>query len=328
MAIQMTIIGLGQIGASLGLALSGQGELITRVGHDKDYGIARKAQKMGAVDRAELNLHNAVEKAEIVLLAIPMDQIRQTLELIAPDLKEGVVVMDTAPLKEVVAGWVNELLPEGRHYIGLTPVINPAYLLSPTAGLDAARADLFQNGMLAIVAPPRSISEAIRLAVDLSHLIKATPMFFDAVEIDSLMAATHLLPQLMSVALIDATIDRPGWMEGRKIAGGAYAEATDPIRHMDTVKALASALTLNRENSTRMIDWLVAALNGMRSDIEQGQVAALEARFEQAIARVELWWKQRNEANWAAEEVNLREPLPTSSDMLGRWVGLRRKPKK
>ena len=328
MAIQMTIIGLGQIGASLGMALSGQGERIIRVGHDKDYGIARKAQKVGAVDRVDINLHNAVDHADIVVLAIPMDQICQTLEAIASDLKEGVVVMDTAPLKEVVTSWANELLPEGRHYIGLTPVINPAYLLSATAGLDAARDDLFHNGMMAIVAPPRSTSEAIKLAVDLTHLIGATPMFFDAVEIDSLMTATHLLPQLMSVALINATIDRPGWMEGRKIAGRAYAEATDSIRHVDTSKALASALALNRENSLRLIDWLVVALDSMRSEIDQGQISALEARLVQASARVELWWKQRSEANWAAEEVDLHEPLPTSSDMLGRWVGLKRKPKK
>jgi prephenate dehydrogenase len=310
------------------MALSGQGELISRVGHDKDYGTARQAQKMGAVDRVDINLHNSVDNAEIVLLAIPMDQIRPTLEAIAPDLKDGSVVMDTAPLKEVVVGWANELLPEGRHYIGLTPVINPAYLLSPTAGLNAARADLFDNGLMAIVAPPRSISEAIKLAVDLTHLIKATPMFFDAVEIDSLMTATHLLPQLMSVALVNATIDRPGWMEGRKIAGRAYAEAANPIRHVDTLKGLASALALSRENSLRMIDWLVAALNSARSEIDQGQIAALEARLEHANASVELWWKQRSEANWAAEEVSLREPLPTSSDMLGRWVGLKRKPKK
>jgi prephenate dehydrogenase len=132
----------------------------------------------------------------------------------------------------------------------------------------------------------------------------------------------------MSVALTNATIDRPGWMEGRKIAGRAYAEATYPIRHLDTTKALSSALALNRENSLRMIDWLVAALNSMRSEIDQGQIAALDARLEHASASVELWWKQRSEANWAAEEVSLREPLPTSSDMLGRWVGLKRKPKK
>src|SRR3990172_8316110 len=139
MAIQMTIIGLGQIGASVGMALSGQGVQITRVGHDKDFGTARKAQKLGAVDRVDINLHNSVENAEVVLLAIPMDEIHQTLGDIATDLKEGVVVMDTSPLKEVVVGWASELLPEGRHYIGLTTVINPAYLLLTSTGLDAAR---------------------------------------------------------------------------------------------------------------------------------------------------------------------------------------------
>ena len=138
MTIQITIIGLGQIGASLGLALAARKETIERVGHDREPGFAKQALKLGAVDRVEYNLPRAVEKADVVLLTMPHDQVRETLEIIAADLKEGCVVLDTAPVKGAVALSAGQLIPEGRHYVGLVPVINPKYLHETAAGLEAA----------------------------------------------------------------------------------------------------------------------------------------------------------------------------------------------
>ena len=68
MATQITIIGLGQIGASMGLALGAYKENIFRVGHDKHMEGARAAQKKGAVDKVIVNLPASVEGAQIVVL--------------------------------------------------------------------------------------------------------------------------------------------------------------------------------------------------------------------------------------------------------------------
>jgi len=330
MAIQITIIGLGQIGASIGLALGQHNEMFERVGHDRDMGIARKAQKLGAVDKVLINLPSAVEKADIVILSVPTDQIQETLSLIVPDLKQDSVLLDTAPVKEVVTAWVSELLPEKRHYVGLTPVINPAYLHEVDSGLDAARADLFHKGMLAIVAPPRTASEAIKLSADLTRLLGAEPFFVDPSEMDGLMAATHTLPELMSAALLNTTIDQPGWREGRKVAGRFYAEMTSPSMHMGDPIALSRTALLNRENVLRRIDGLIAALPAIRTDIEYGDGAALETRLERARMGRNLWWQQRQRADWAAEDMsNASAEIPTGSEIFGRLLGIgrRRKPK-
>jgi len=138
MSVRITIIGLGQIGGSFGLALADQKELFLRVGHDKEPEVARLAQKLGAVDQVSINLPASVRDSDVILLALPIDQIRETIEIIAPDLKEDVVVLDTAPVKEVVTAWAKELLPTGRYYVGLTPVLNPSYLLLPEGMNDEA----------------------------------------------------------------------------------------------------------------------------------------------------------------------------------------------
>ena len=321
MAIQLTIIGLGQIGASVGLALADKKDLLVRVGHDRNIPVARQAEKLGALDRVEINLPNAVRNASLVLLALPIDQIRETMQLIAPDLKEGAVVMDTGPIKEVVAAWAEELLPEGRHYIGLTPVINPEYLHSTDSGIEAARADLFRRGLLAIVTPSGANSDAIKLAADLTRLLGATPLFADPAEIDGLMAATHTLPQLLAAALLNATVDQPGWREARKVAGRTYAEATAPIVHLGEAKTVRASVLLNQANVKRVLDSAIAALQAIRSDIDTEDATVLEEHLGRAKKGRDKWWYDRQIADWANEETPPLQ-IPENPGVLGRLFGV------
>lgn len=325
MTIQFTIIGLGQIGSSFGLALAEQKENLERVGHDLNLETAKKALKLGAVDRISVNLPAAVRDADVVLLALPLDQIRETLEIIVEDLKENVVVLDTAPVKTVVSAWVKELLPPGRYYIGLTPVLNPIYLLMPESGIDAARADLFKQGMMCITTLPGTSSEVIKLASDLTRLVGATHLFVDPLENDSIMAATHILPQLVSAALLNATVDQPGWLEARKVAGRAYAQVTNPSVQLGDPKTISSSSVLDRENMLRVVDDVIAVLQAMRDDIERYDTSALEARLERARQGRRLWWSQRQAANW--EEIVGSPQFSTGAEVFGRLLGIRGKKK-
>jgi len=326
MTVEITIVGLGQIGTSIGLALAEHTNLLKRMGHDRRYDIAKQAAKMGAVDRVSPNLPSSVRDADIVLLAIPMDQIRETLEIIIPDLKEGAVVMDTAPVKESIAAWAGELLPPGCDYVGLTPVINPAYLYGPESGTEAAHADMFRNSLMGIVAPARTSPEAIKLAADLTRLLGASAFFTDPTEMDGLMAATHLLPQMMAAALLNATVDQPGWREGQKLAGKVYAEATNPIMHQSAAAALRAETKINRENLLRHLDNTIAILQAFRSDIQDGNQDALQERLERAVQGRERWWKQRQSGEWAQSEAFPTAETTSSSDVFGRLLGINRRP--
>src|SRR5512135_3594163 len=97
MSVQITIVGLGQIGSSIGMALKAHGVDVHRVGHDKDPQAAKESQKADAVDDVKYNLPASVREAKIVVLALPLAGVRETLEVIAPDLQAGTIVLDTAP---------------------------------------------------------------------------------------------------------------------------------------------------------------------------------------------------------------------------------------
>jgi prephenate dehydrogenase len=217
-------------------------------------------------------------------------------------------------------------LPAERHYVGLTPVINPAYLHSTESGLKAARADLFKKGLIAIVAPPGTNSEAIKLAADLAQLLGATPLFTDQAEIEGLMASTHLLPQLLAAALLNITVDQPGWLEGRKVAGRAYAEVTSPAGQLDDAKSLQAAAFLTQANVLRLLDNMIASLHAMRNDIASHDDKSLEERLRHAQLGRETWWGQRQAGAWDID-LTAMDQMPKRGDFIGNLFGIRRKPK-
>lgn len=320
MTVQMTVIGLGQIGASIGLALVQETHQLVRVGHDRSPETARKAQKMGAFDKIENNLHAAVEQADLVVLALPVDEIRETLQWIAGDLKPETVVLDTSPVKAVITEWAAELLPLQCHFVTFTPTLNPAYLHETAAGIDAARSDLFKNGQVVITSPARTEPAALTLASNLALLLGAKPLFADPVESDGLAASSILLPKLSAAALLNATMDQPGWQEARKLAGSAYAGATRPILHLDENKTLGQSILLNRANMLRVLDDLIASLQHLRAVIDRQDSDALHQLLSQARQRRQTWERDRLKAEWEASGTAVE--MPTKGEVFGRLFGL------
>jgi prephenate dehydrogenase len=327
MTIQMTIIGLGQIGASIGLALADQKSQISCLGFDADSAIEHQAMKLKAIEKLATNLPKAVANSDIVMLALPVSGLREMLEIIAPKLKEGAVVMDVAPAKEAMISWTQEFLPAGRYYVGLSPAINADYLEEHGLSLKVAHRDLFRKGLVGIVTPPGIPPAAIRLATDLVSLLGAEHLFFDAVEVDSLMAAVHLLPQLASAALLDATMKQPGWHEGRKLAGRAYADATGPLFHSGGPDGLAEGAVLSSKHTLRVLDNLIEALQDYRAEIQDGQVETLREHLHHTYEDRLSWWAQRQKGGWMTEELGSHSELPTSSQMFRQLWGGGRKPK-
>lgn len=299
MTVQITVIGLGQLGASIGLALNGR-ENIRRVGHDREPAVMKKAKSLNAFDETVFNLPASVEKADVVVLCLPFDQVEDTLKYIAADLREDAVLLDMSPLKTVVAGWFEKHVPAGRHYIGLVPTINPLLLTETTRGIEAARADLFQKATIGIAAPFNARPEAVKLAEDLTRMLGGQPLFLDLREADGMMATAHTLPQLVSVALLNATVGQPGWQETRRFAGRPYAHVAG-ILSDDTLEALKQSLLLNPEKTVHSLDLLIGALTHLRDAVQQGNGPDLEKRLRLAYNDQAAWLSERSRAEWEQE---------------------------
>jgi prephenate dehydrogenase len=327
MSIQLTIIGLDKIGVSLGLALQKQTEKITRVGHDRKSEIHKKAQEINAIDEAPGKILKAVENADIVLLSLPIDEIEDTISVIAPALKPGAVLLDTSPLKIQVSEWVKQYLPEDRYFVTFHPTLNPKYLHENSTDTEFAHDDLFYNSNIIISSDPSTDGDAVKLATDLARLIGSKPFFADPYEVDGLVAATEILPRLTAAAYLHAVMKQPGWKEAQKVAGTSFKLMADEANRQLEREYFGTGVLSNKENSIRTINNMMIALHDLRTIIESDDEEGLKNWYEYAIDQSKSWEKERFKADW--DNLEDYSNLPTTGDFFARMLGFKkRKPKK
>jgi prephenate dehydrogenase len=307
MAPRITIVGTGLIGASLGLALKKAKLGYEIVGHDKSTAAANKAKKLGAVDRTEWNLINAVEGAGLVILAIPVDAIKPTLEAIAPYLSEGVVVTDTASTKQVVLDWAKNVLPSGVNFVGGHPLVG-----SDAASADAASADLFTGATYCLIPGAGAQPEAVQLLVGLASTVGAEPFFPDATEHDNFQAAVADLPLLLAAALMGMAASSPANREIRKMAGADFRKAT-ALADADA-KTSAQICAANRDGILRWMDAYVDELARLRGLVAAGG-PELQVVFEHAATSRAQWGNREEDER----SVAMKAASITSGEQMQRF---------
>ena len=307
---QVTIVGLGLVGTSIGLALKRVTSDALIVGHDKEHTVAGEARKRKAVDRAEWNLISACEKADLVVIATPLDEVETTLNAIGPNLRPGSLVTDTASLKEPVLTWAEESLGEGIGFVGGHPII-----LKDTDGSDGASADLFDGVTYSLCALPTAAPEAVERATNFVAALGGTPYFVDAVEHDSLVAAVSHLPIIWAAVLLGTVSETEAWREAARLAGAAFSNCTSPI---GTDPATQSALCrANRQNLLRWIDACQGRLNDIREALLSEDAEGIGQTFERAV---------ETRGKWLAREVEPKPGFPEyrvglGETFLGRLAG-------
>ena len=300
MTTTIGIVGLGQIGASVGLALKSKGGPERIVGNDRDNGVQRTAHGLGAVD-ATASLRDTVKDAQIVFLCLPLGEMRETLSQIGPLLKENTVVLDTTPIKGQVVQWVRESIPQGRYYVGLVPTVNPDLLARSDVGIKAADAGLFQRTTMMVVTLPDTPAGVEQLAMNVARLLGAKPMLTDPVEADGIMTTAHLLPQLAATALVEACIGPSGWREARKLAGRPFSTGTSVAANFDDPASVKAAALSNSARAVHGLDVLIAALQGLREAINEGDDKSVGERLLESQKARELWLEERSAAKWLTE---------------------------
>jgi prephenate dehydrogenase len=142
---RVAIVGLGLIGGSIGLGLKrwateqakGGNAPLQIVGFDTDLDQQSYAKKINAVDKTEWRLPNAIDGADIVILATPVGAMKELMTDIAPHLKEGAIVTDVGSTKADVIQWADEILPPSVSFVGGHPMAGKAI------SIEGADADLF-----------------------------------------------------------------------------------------------------------------------------------------------------------------------------------------
>jgi prephenate dehydrogenase len=141
----------------------------------------------------------------------------------------------------------------------------------------------------------------MKLAADLVQLLGAQTVFLDMLEADGMEMTAHILPQVMSAALLNATVGQPGWAEARRFAGRPFTQASSALG-ADTLDALALTLLQNPLSAMNVLDNAIGALTHLRAAIEKGDQTDLQGRLKLAFADREEWRNTRQRAEWGGTE--------------------------
>jgi len=194
---KITIIGVGLIGGSLGLALKEKKPNFKIVGVDKPE-IIKKAIARGAIDEGTVNLEEGTKEADIVIIATPVKTILNILIQVNPFLKKGCLVTDTGSTKQQIVQKANEVLSKDVFFIGGHPMAG-----SEKCGIEEANPHLFQDRTYILTPTKKSNLIAIDKIFSLIKMIGANRLILDPLEHDRIVGAVSHLPQIIAVSLIN-----------------------------------------------------------------------------------------------------------------------------
>jgi len=217
---KVTIVGVGLIGGSIGLALKERGlaEEVTGVGRRKSS--LQKALARGAVDSATLDLARGCREAEMVIFAVRVSLMARMAEAAMPHLSSGAIITDVGSTKAEIVRDIERILREDVHFVGGHPLAG-----SEKRGVEFARGDLFESARIILTPTKRTSRSALKKVSFLWHSLGARISHFSPEEHDRILALVSHLPHLVAVALVDAVPEEAlsfaasGFKDTTRIAG-------------------------------------------------------------------------------------------------------------
>ena len=137
----LSIVGVGLIGGSLGMALKQSTSVAEVVGWDIDPGVLEKAQSLGAIDAFCKDLKGLCESVSIVIVATPVRHIVPTIFRISKSVNDRLVVTDVGSVKSSILCKLDKELSTGAvEFVGGHPIAGTEH-----SGVEAAFPGLFVN---------------------------------------------------------------------------------------------------------------------------------------------------------------------------------------
>jgi len=219
---QITIIGVGLIGGSLGLAFKNLSEPPLIVGVARHKETITRALEVGAIDKGATSYIEGVKNANIIFIATPVGSIVDIVRKIYPHLESGTIITDVGSTKANIVHGVEAFLPKYLHFIGGHPMTG-----SERTGVQAASASLFKNAYYLLTPTPRTNMNAFQHLHSLLTKIGALILAIDPDKHDKILATISHLPHILSATLVDFALKQTTETENPLLlAAGGFRDMT------------------------------------------------------------------------------------------------------
>ena len=212
---QVTIVGLGLIGGSLGMALRRRGVAARVVGVSRKPSTLAEAQRRGAIDAGTRDAREAAQSADVVVLATPVDAIVPEGRRLLPVMRAGSILTDAGSTKQQIVDGLAGCRPDVA-FVGAHPLAG-----SEQRGIASARADLFDGAACVVTSDRRTPRAAEQRIARLWRAIGCRVVRLDPRTHDRCLAAVSHLPHTLAYSLMSATPS-----EALRLAPRSFLEAT------------------------------------------------------------------------------------------------------
>ncbi len=280
---QLGLVGCGLMGASFALALQDKGLVQRVVGFSPSEGTRQKALQRGVIHQAASSAVEAVQGADLVLIAVPVSHTADCLRDIAPHLQPGCLLMDVGSTKTDVVAAARAAL--GSHigsFLPAHPIAGKAQ-----AGVDHAESKLYQDRALILTPLPSNTASQIEQATALWQAIGSRVHLMTPEAHDQTFAAVSHVPHLLAFAQINGLLRQPEGEAFLKLAGPGFRDfsriaAGDPTIWRDILSA-------NRQEVLAQLAHFQAALSEFEKSIQNNELEALQQLISQASQARSHW---------------------------------------
>ena len=271
---KVAIIGLGLLGGSIGLAVAEHLPEVATTGYDADPQVRRRAAERSLVGQICKSAAEAVAKADLVILCVPVGAMAEAARAIAGALTPGTIVSDVGSAKRSVADALAEALPQGTVLIPAHPVAG-----TEQSGPDAGFAHLFHQRWCILTPPADAPGDKVAALVRFWEALGAMVEQMDADHHDRVLAVTSHIPHLIAYTIVGTASDMEEVTRSEviKYSAGGFRDftriaASDPVMWRDV-------FLHNRPAVLAMLDEFLADLEAMRRAISAGDGEAMFALF-------------------------------------------------
>jgi len=278
---KVCIIGIGLIGGSLAKAIkkTHQSEIVFGFGRDKPR--LEKAQKNNVIDQYSTDIDEALDGANMVIIATPVGSYESILKEMKPHIATNMVISDVGSTKVSVIEAIKAV------FDGTLDNFIPAHPIAgkEKSGFEVSDDDLFVNKKVIITPLENNNSESIKILTKMWERVGAEVDFMTPKSHDDLLGMTSHLPHMLAFSLVNYLISQHpeasvyaagGFKDFSRIASGDVIMWRDICLH-------------NRDSIIAHIKGYQESLNTLVDAIDSQNEEQLETLFRQAKNTRDSW---------------------------------------
>ncbi len=221
---KLCVIGVGLMGGSVARAarLNALSKNILGYGRLEDLENLETAKCLGVIDDYTLHIEEAVQDADCVVIATPVESIQSILALLQPVWSDRTIYTDVGSTK-------GSVVAAAQRVFGVVPsnfVLAHPIAGGEQSGVEAAVDDLFVNKRLIISPLSHTHKAALQKIRSFWEHCGSEVSLMDVERHDAILAATSHLPHVLAFALVDMLGHQDEQNEIFNYAAGGFRDFT------------------------------------------------------------------------------------------------------